>query len=205
VNDTTLLCGCHDPAYCQYHGFCNPNEDGCLCSDPEHYWPSDRCSTYHDGSELGPGRFCSPNAVDAYCSFMRWGNPALASTLLTVDRLIDSSLCDCGDRSYCNFYGFCAAEKCVCDDPQHFGPLKVLHIPRGVRTGTRLVLLSNRRLLQFHGYATRLVDFSPVSTRSIASLLSGVGFTTMMRFVTLETVDTATTRAIIYLSIYLSI
>ena len=41
-----------------------------MCDDYLHYWPSERCSTWHDGRELAPGQCCYPNTVDYYCSWM---------------------------------------------------------------------------------------------------------------------------------------
>jgi hypothetical protein len=66
-------CVTYDAAACESSsecgdGFCNNGH--CSCHDMEHYWPSERCSTYRDGPQLAPGQFCNPDVNNVYCSYM---------------------------------------------------------------------------------------------------------------------------------------
>jgi len=36
-----------DHAYCNWMGTCNATGTGCVCSDPQHWWASERCTTWH--------------------------------------------------------------------------------------------------------------------------------------------------------------
>jgi hypothetical protein len=59
---------CTSSGECSGNGYCNNGY--CVCTDMNHYWPRERCSTYHDGPQLAPGQFCNPNVNNIYCSYM---------------------------------------------------------------------------------------------------------------------------------------
>ena len=63
-------CSPGDRSFCNDRGQCSRKGDACECDDYLHYWPSEQCSTWHDGRELAPGKCCYPNTVDYYCSWM---------------------------------------------------------------------------------------------------------------------------------------
>ena len=77
-----------EKAYCNNNGKCDDLGNACLCYDYQHYWSSERCSTWHEGQELQDGWYCYPDTKDAYCSW----------------------------KGTCNSDG----SACVCDDPEHY-------------------------------------------------------------------------------------
>jgi hypothetical protein len=133
---------CSERGYCTYDGLCQ-------CDDYLHYWPSEYCSTWHDGRELSSGMYCYPNTVDQYCSWMGVCSPD-GSTCecfdsqhrISEDRCfnwypsssdtpppsgppsIQDSTCSPYERSYCSDRGYCNSEGsgCVCDDYLHYWP-----------------------------------------------------------------------------------
>jgi nitrate reductase NapE component len=66
---TTCVPG--EEAYCHDNGKCDEAGDKCMCYDYQHYWPSEQCSTWHEGRELEDGWYCFPGQEkDSYCSYM---------------------------------------------------------------------------------------------------------------------------------------
>jgi hypothetical protein len=88
-------CNALDREFCWHRGYCSSLGDGCVCDDVLHYWPSERCSTWHNGRELDSGQFCYPNTVDYYCSWM-----GTCSS--------DGSTCVCQDDGHRN-----SADRCL--------------------------------------------------------------------------------------------
>jgi hypothetical protein len=137
------ICFPYNREYCNYRGTCSPTGDGCVCDDYLHYWPSERCETWHDGRELEPGMYCYPETVDQYCSWMgicssdgntcecfdsahrtssdrcsSWNpEPTVASTLsptLQPSSLDNNMICSPYDREYCNYRGTCSPSGDAC-------------------------------------------------------------------------------------------
>jgi hypothetical protein len=67
---TPQTCSPGDRAFCTHRGYCSTDGLHCVCDDPLHVWPSERCVAHHEGGELAPGQFCIPDAKDYYCSWM---------------------------------------------------------------------------------------------------------------------------------------
>eukprot|EP00602_Paraphysomonas_sp_CaronLab_P011110 CAMPEP_0185023348 /NCGR_PEP_ID=MMETSP1103-20130426/6027_1 /TAXON_ID=36769 /ORGANISM="Paraphysomonas bandaiensis, Strain Caron Lab Isolate" /LENGTH=898 /DNA_ID=CAMNT_0027555905 /DNA_START=817 /DNA_END=3513 /DNA_ORIENTATION=+ len=65
-----LTCVPNDRYYCNNRGSCSLAGTGCVCDDPGHYWPSERCSTFHWGGELADDQCCTPGESDYYCNWM---------------------------------------------------------------------------------------------------------------------------------------
>lgn len=115
-----------DTAYCNNNGKCDDLGDSCLCNDYMHFWPSEQCSTWHEGRELEDGWYCYPNQKDSYCSYRG-----------TCSK--DGTICVCDDPHYrgdercseyhsqvppsptpfdpcgCNGQGRCAADGVSCE------------------------------------------------------------------------------------------
>jgi len=85
VPTITSHCDDGDRAFCHHRGVCTANE--CVCDDYLHYWPSERCSTRHNGRELLPSQVCYPNTKDQYCSWLGTCNS-------------DGSACVCDDPQH---------------------------------------------------------------------------------------------------------
>lgn len=145
----SLTCNPGDRSYCSYRGYCT-EDNLCKCDDFLHYWPSEQCSTWHDGPELSPGQFCYPNNVDQYCSWMGICNsdgsscncfdnehryseercfiwhpsPSSSPPPTGPPSTPTSSTCTPRDRSYCSNRGYCDLDGsgCVCDDYLHYWP-----------------------------------------------------------------------------------
>jgi DNA-binding beta-propeller fold protein YncE len=129
-----IVCTPGDRSYCTNLGTCNSRGDACVCDDQTHYWSSEKCKTRHTGPQLAAGQFCSPNSVDAYCSYMGTcnGDGSECECFDSVHRLgeercqtwheIPDAVCRPYDRTYCSNRGACAStgDGCVCDDQQHY-------------------------------------------------------------------------------------
>jgi hypothetical protein len=133
-----------DREFCHNNGYCSSQGEGCVCDDYLHYWPSEKCSKWHDGRELLKGQYCYPGKSDFYCSWLGVCNPAGSacecfdsehrrssdrcavyqsskSSSITSGNLVTDDSCVSGDRSYCSNRGECSDDGvCRCDDPQHF-------------------------------------------------------------------------------------
>ena len=71
MNVSGFDCSPGNMAICNFNGYCNENGDNCICYDPSHYWPSEQCSTQHEGRELPDSSYwCYPNERDWYCSWV---------------------------------------------------------------------------------------------------------------------------------------
>jgi hypothetical protein len=143
------VCITRDRAFCNGKGYCSTAGDGCVCDDYLHYWPSERCATWHNGRELHSGAYCYPDTVDNYCSWMgtcsfdgmscqcfdaahrksserclHWySNIEGLSTQAPTPAPDDHTLaCQPGDRGYCHNRGKCVSpdEGCECDDVLHY-------------------------------------------------------------------------------------
>jgi hypothetical protein len=77
------LCTPGNRVYCHNRGVVT-GENVCACDDVLHYWPSEQCSTHHNGRELLPGHVCYPDTKDQYCSWLGTCNS-------------DGSACVCDD------------------------------------------------------------------------------------------------------------
>jgi len=138
-----ITCVPGDRKYCNNRGFCSPTGEDCVCDDFLHYWPSERCATWHDGRELEDGWFCYPNTVDQYCSWMgvcdssglecicqdsehrsstdrcsTWSPVPTPRSVATPHSCTPDSRSDCNNRGRCHSDG----KSCVCDDPLHYWP-----------------------------------------------------------------------------------
>ena len=136
---TSCLTG--DRSVCNNNGACGPSGNGCRCDDSEHYWPSEQCSTFHEGPELLPGQYCTPNTRNSYCSWLGVCSSDGLSCLCDDPEHRSSSdrcdiwyplpspstgLCTAGDRAPCHNRGTCDSSTgenvCTCDDPGRYWP-----------------------------------------------------------------------------------
>jgi hypothetical protein len=45
-----------DQAVCHWMGACNAAGNACVCTDPQHWWASEDCATWHSGPMPVPGQ-----------------------------------------------------------------------------------------------------------------------------------------------------
>ena len=133
------ICIPGDRSACNNNGVCGLDSGGCECDDSEHYWPSEQCSTFHDGPELQPGQYCSPGDRNSYCSWLGVCSDDGLTCLCddpehrsSFDRCStyepppppSTGLCVSGDRAPCHNKGTCDSSTgeniCTCDDPDHY-------------------------------------------------------------------------------------
>jgi hypothetical protein len=75
-------------------GTCNTINE-CECDNELNYWPSERCSAYHPGSELEDGECCEPNAVDYYCGWLgQCSSDGAGCVCFDPDHRLASERCD---------------------------------------------------------------------------------------------------------------
>jgi len=144
IQPPSFQCIAGDREICHNRGYCSDTGDECVCDDYLHYWPSEQCSTWHDGRELEDGWFCYPDTVDQYCSWQgtcshdgleclchdtehRYSEDR-CSTWYPIPPTISSFLgasefsCFPSSRSECNNNGYCHASgtTCVCDNMHYW-------------------------------------------------------------------------------------
>jgi hypothetical protein len=69
ISQALTACPPGDQATCNWMGACNSAGNACVCTDPQHWWASENCSTWHAGPQSSPDQACAPGD-QAFCNWM---------------------------------------------------------------------------------------------------------------------------------------
>lgn len=136
IPPAATVCTPGDRLYCNDVGACNAEGTACICEDPAHRDPAERCAIWHEvpsneetacdaGSRTDCNNMgvCSADGAGCICDDPEhWWATDNCSLWHSGPEVVEGSVCTPGDQADCNWLGTCndAGTACVCTDPQHW-------------------------------------------------------------------------------------